>query len=97
MSKKIYSSRAQRRYEEKLKIIREEENMPRCPNYPNCGHGEDPWFGTPDCPYDARTDVCTQCGSIIADCVVGSLCPDCRYKKLNPRKRNLQSPDKEKE
>jgi len=59
----------------------ERTNMPRCEDYPCCGHGTDQ-YGNPDCPDSKGRFTCVGCGKRLSRKATSAYCNRCIRKRV---------------
>ncbi|MDP3911990.1 MAG: hypothetical protein Q8Q14_16525 [Gemmatimonadales bacterium] len=60
--------------------------MPRCEDYPCCGHGPPPHGDGGGCPDEEGRFKCVLCGKKMPENATSAICEDC---KTSPRGREL--------
>ena len=66
--------------------------MPRCEDYPCCGHGPPPMGDGGGCPDEDGCFDCVTCGSKLPRGASSAICNDCRTSRryLDPDERDYQ-------
>ena len=57
--------------------------MPRCEDYPCCGHGPPPLGDDGGCPDENGCFNCVLCGGKLPKGAYSSICKDCRNRRAN--------------